>query len=118
MRDRCSDNLPGSAFGTCMTACQDGSTTITDPFGVFTTAPAPWLVHCLWGHCQRASPNDGFHCDHAIGDKKANVCPPPVAPDPGAKVCEYPKGYGNAPCNADGDCCTTCRTDLGVCAPP
>jgi hypothetical protein len=63
-------------------------------------------------------PNDGFHCDHAIGQHAASMCPKPLPEDPNAVLCQYPKRYGNAPCNVDAECCSHSCLDSGVCSAP
>lgn len=128
MHDRCSKTEPnGTGTGGCMQACLNGlppgaTLNVRDPAApaIWSKAPEAWQIGCFWYHCESAlQPNDGFHCDHAVGDGAASVCPKPAPPDPHATLCAYPKGYGNAPCNRNSDCCSgTCLNDIGVCTSP
>jgi len=124
MHDRCPADEPNTADNACQDICEKGLANPTpdaDPFGFWGrgTAPLPAEIFCLWSHCEMAPRvDDGFHCLHAVGKDAASKCPgTPPPPDPHAIACEYPKGYGNAPCNDDADCCATCR-DHTVCASP
>jgi hypothetical protein len=117
MQSRCGPSIPGGNESSCMTTCLQGAPPgQVDPYGQFAAKPEPWLTYCLWMHCEAAPTPTNFHCQHAIG--RDDLCPAPQPVDPDAIVCEYPKGYGNAACNSDDDCCSTCRPDVGVCNPP
>jgi hypothetical protein len=122
MHDRCSDNallldvdMPDTT--SCIEACSKGGSLDPKAYGFWKKGkPLPSEIYCLWTHCEAAAQtNDKFHCEHALGQDFANKCPPKQLIDPNAASCEYPKGYGNAPCNSDDDCCGTCRTGQGVC---
>jgi hypothetical protein len=116
MQSRCTPDVPGASIEACVDACENGSIGISDPFMSFAVPPSPHELTCYWEHCERATPSAQLHCDHAIGHRKAELCS--EAQEPSGSTCKYPKGYGNAPCNKDEDCCSTCRLDLGVCAAP
>ena len=131
MDQQCPDNEP-KADGSCLKACMNGvpsianvalqNPTVQKDKGVVDmwgggTAPSAAQIGCLWYHCESApSPNDHFHCDHAIGS--GGQCLTPLADDPNATLCAYPKRYGNSPCNADKDCCSGDCSDTGVCTAP
>jgi hypothetical protein len=115
MEQKCPVDQPGGA-SSCLATCAAGNPALEAPFN----APLPaWQAYCFWDHCERVSvdsPNDGFHCHHAVGI--GSNCKVPSVADPNAPVCMHPQGYGNAPCDNDDDCCATCDEARGVCEPP
>lgn len=127
MHQQCSDNEPNvNGSGGCMQACLKGlplgtSLKIADAEAntIWRQAPEPWQIGCFWYHCESAlRPNDGFHCDHAIGQNASSVCSKPPKEDPNATLCAYPKRYGNAPCNKNSECCSGTCLEIGICSTP
>jgi hypothetical protein len=124
MHQQCPDNEPngtvaGGCFQACMSALPPGLTfPITDPdvTAMWQTPPSSAQLGCLWYHCEAASLNDHFHCDHAIGMGKLCINPP--TEDPHTALCTYPKRNGNTPCNKSSECCSNNCTDDGVCTSP
>jgi hypothetical protein len=125
MDQQCPENEPKSG-GSCIKACMSGlggiiSLPVQDK-GVMdmwggAAAPSAAQIGCLWYHCESApTPNDHFHCDHAIGS--GGQCQTPQADDPNATLCPAPKRYGNSPCNESKDCCSGDCSDTGVCTAP
>jgi hypothetical protein len=130
MHQQCPANEPNGKAADdtgCLTACMHGMPTgVSLPLAgagnaevaaawLPNQAPPDWQIGCFWYHCGAAtSKDDGFHCDHAIGI--GGGCAKKQVPDPHATLCDYPKGYKNAPCNGPGECCSgSCRADQGLC---
>jgi hypothetical protein len=100
MRTRCPANA-GNCLADCAARHQRGG--VED-----------WRTYCWWSHCEAAAtPNDGFHCEHAIDLVLCGTAPTANSQD---VPCEFPKSFKNGACNENADCCSgQCQRDNGAC---
>ena len=103
MHTQCSNNEPADCLNECKRRQAAG--------GI-----EEWRTYCFWWHCEAAkTPNDGFHCHHAVDPTMCGQAQFPTT-DSQDVPCKFPKAFKNGACNTNDDCCSgDCVIDKGAC---